>query len=395
MNSALKTEREGVIGAFPPPFGVVPNFNHPKSQGNRIVIAIAILLPLATFVFSLRIYTKRMIIRTLGSDDCKFVYSKDAEGFGLVFSWLTIYFKVLNLGLGVHIWDVPLTTFSPHYLKMGIISGLFYGLSFMCTKLSILLLYLRLSPFWLFRITVWIVVVVTILYSVLGSFEFLFNCRPIAKNWDVTISGGSCIEAFKVFTIHGVINILTDFVMLALPVLLVYKLQLPIKQKVAVAGLFMTGTLVCIVSSIKLKVTLDLLHSHSMDSTWMGVDCWLWTTIEVYVGIICSCLITFKPFLRHHFPGLLGTSSWSVAHTSQFSKRAANTLLNTSTAGHELESCKGLQKSRIPRKSKQQTDTDTESQEDILRDEYMKDISSGNQVATSSHVGERRGCSCS
>ncbi|KAH6701258.1 hypothetical protein BKA61DRAFT_582348 [Leptodontidium sp. MPI-SDFR-AT-0119] len=69
MNSALKTERERVIGALPPPFRVVPNFNHPKSQGNRIIIAIAILLPLATFVLSLRIYTKRMIVRTLGSND--------------------------------------------------------------------------------------------------------------------------------------------------------------------------------------------------------------------------------------------------------------------------------------------------------------------------------------
>lgn len=73
MNSALTTEREGVIGASPPPFGVVPNFNHPKSQGNRIIVVIAILLPLATFVLFLRIYTKRMIVRTLGSDDCKFI----------------------------------------------------------------------------------------------------------------------------------------------------------------------------------------------------------------------------------------------------------------------------------------------------------------------------------
>src|SRR5689334_19317971 len=123
------------------------------------------------------------------------------------------------------------------------ICGIFYGLSFMCVKLSILLLYLRLSPYRPFRITVWIAAAVTVIYSVLGSFEFIFNCRPIAKNWDVTISGGSCIDVAKILTAHGIVNIATDVATLVLPVMLVYKLQLPMKQKVAVAGLFMTGTL--------------------------------------------------------------------------------------------------------------------------------------------------------
>jgi hypothetical protein len=31
---------------------------------------------------------------------------------------LTIYSKVVNLGLGVHIWNVPLTMFSPYFLKV-------------------------------------------------------------------------------------------------------------------------------------------------------------------------------------------------------------------------------------------------------------------------------------
>ena len=85
--------------------------------------------------------------------------------------------------------------------------------------------------------------IVIVLYSILGSFEFLFNCRPIAKNWDVTVSGGSCINVAKILMTHGIINIATDVAMLVLPVMLVYKLQLPMKQKMAVAGLFMTGTL--------------------------------------------------------------------------------------------------------------------------------------------------------
>ena len=83
----------------------------------------------------------------------------------------------------------------------------------------------------------------TIVYSILGSFEFLFNCRPIAKNWDITIIGGKCIDLPKILLTHGSLTIVTDVAMLLLPIALVRKLQLPPKQKVALAGLFMTGTL--------------------------------------------------------------------------------------------------------------------------------------------------------
>jgi hypothetical protein len=90
---------------------------------------------------------------------------------------------------------------------------------------------------------VWVVIVATVTYSVLGSFEFLFNCQPIAKNWDVTISEGSCINVAKILMTHGALNIATDIAMLVLPIALVQKLKLPVRQKVALACLFMTGTL--------------------------------------------------------------------------------------------------------------------------------------------------------
>jgi hypothetical protein len=113
----------------------------------------------------------------------------------------------------------------------------------MCVKLSILLLYLRLSPYQLFRIAVWVVVVATVTYSVLGSFEFVFNCQPIAKNWDITITDGKCINVAKILMTHGSLNIVTDIAMLVLPITLVRKLKMSMKQKVALAALFMTGTL--------------------------------------------------------------------------------------------------------------------------------------------------------
>ncbi|KAH9211061.1 hypothetical protein DL95DRAFT_274009, partial [Leptodontidium sp. 2 PMI_412] len=266
---------------LPPPPGVRPNFKHPESIGYLLVIVTAVFLPFASVVVILRLYTKRVIVRAIGYDD------------------------YLHYGLGVHGWDVPLTTYSP-FVKMILSSGAVYGLSFMFVKLSILLLYLQLSPHRKFRAMVYAIMITTILYSLLGSFEFLFTCRPIAKVWDLTITSGSCYSGAKILAVHGGLSIATDITMLVLPITMLWKLQLPRRRKVAVVALFMTGTLVCIVTIIRLKKV--LIWVRAIDFTWTAVDIWVWSTIEINVGIVCACLIHFKPFLRHHLPKVLGSS---------------------------------------------------------------------------------------
>jgi hypothetical protein len=71
MGFILKAERDGIMGTLPPPPGVNPNFENPESQGYRVVLAIAILFPLATIVLFLRVYTSVVIVRNFGTDDCK------------------------------------------------------------------------------------------------------------------------------------------------------------------------------------------------------------------------------------------------------------------------------------------------------------------------------------
>jgi hypothetical protein len=59
---------------------------------------------------------------------------------------------------------------------------------------------------------------------------------------------------------------------------------------------------------------------------------------------------------------------------------ATNTIPPTSTEEYELDLCDGHRKSSILRKSKQQTCTNNESQEDILRDESSKGIAGEDEV---------------
>jgi hypothetical protein len=63
-------------------------------------------------------------------------------------------------------------------------------------------------------------------------------CQPIAFNWDQTIPGGKCGDQVLSFTITGVVNLITDVMVLALPMPYLFRLQLPTYKKVVLIGIF-------------------------------------------------------------------------------------------------------------------------------------------------------------
>lgn len=51
-------------------------------------------------------------------------------------------------------------------------------------------------------------------------------CRPFAMNWDQTIPGGHCGNQVLSFTVTGILNLVTDLMVLTLPLPYLYKLQM-------------------------------------------------------------------------------------------------------------------------------------------------------------------------
>ena len=127
--------------------------------------------------------------------------------------------------------------------QIGTIAEAFYGTSIMFTKLSILAFYLRFVTKWKLKAAIHTVMAIVVIYSLLLSFAFLYHCRPIKRHWDLTITRGSCVDLLKINILSGVMNILTDFTILVLPILILRKLRLPIRQKIGVMIVLMTGGL--------------------------------------------------------------------------------------------------------------------------------------------------------
>lgn len=86
----------------------------------------------------------------------------------------------------------------------------------------------------------WLIVLA---YFVADTLVAVFECSPIAYYWDKAIKGGSCIDQDAFYRWNGVANLLIDFSILVLPMMMVWRLNLDTRSKITLSGVFLLGTL--------------------------------------------------------------------------------------------------------------------------------------------------------
>jgi hypothetical protein len=79
-------------------------------------------------------------------------------------------------------------------------------------------------------------------YNVALLGPLIFPCTPFKKAWDVTIIEGSCIDRTPVFMATAVLNMITDVLLLILPIPMVVKLHMPRVQKMGLVCAFSIGS---------------------------------------------------------------------------------------------------------------------------------------------------------
>ncbi|KAI4672759.1 uncharacterized protein J4E78_001261 [Alternaria triticimaculans] len=141
-------------------------------------------------------------------------------------------------------------------------------------KLSFLCLYLNLSPARGFRAGVHFTIFVVVGSCVGIVISLLAACKPFAKNIDVTITEGQCLNKAALYIATGVLNIITDIMVIILPIPMVLRLQMSRERKIMVIGIFSVGSIL----------------------------------IEASLIIITGSLLTLRLFLRHVAPSLVGSS---------------------------------------------------------------------------------------
>ncbi|KAH2536824.1 hypothetical protein KXW97_006545, partial [Aspergillus fumigatus] len=142
-------------------------------------------------------------------------------------AYVVITFEADKYGNGIHIWEVDESDLR-RYSKWANTSQIVYGPLIFITKLSILLLYLRVfapsfrsKTFFCIHALIWL----NFGFYFADTIVKIFECSPRAKIWDKTLKG-HCININIPIIVTSSINVASDFLILVLPIVSVWRLQM-------------------------------------------------------------------------------------------------------------------------------------------------------------------------
>ncbi|KAI0010719.1 hypothetical protein F4779DRAFT_576580 [Xylariaceae sp. FL0662B] len=173
-------------------------------------------------------------------------------------------------------------------------------------KFSILSLYRTIfsSTRWFYRLT-WVVTCFVAELAIQILISTNVQCIPISHLWDPTIPG-KCIEYGAQAFVAYIINILTDIVILSMPIPLIRKLNVNDRKKWGLIFAFAAGGSTCIVSIVQLKYINKL--SGTANGSWEIVPSSLLATIECMTAFIATSIAAYGPLYRRIFKSSKATS---------------------------------------------------------------------------------------
>jgi len=124
-------------------------------------------------------------------------------------------------------------------LKITFIFTLFYLWSLICLKLSQLWFYYRIFALHL-KLWIYIAGVIITIWGIVFTFLFTFLCDPVKQQWTL-VRIGQCMDQILVLKANILSNVLTDIILVVLPIWTVWGLQMRRTEKFAVVGCFAIG----------------------------------------------------------------------------------------------------------------------------------------------------------
>ncbi|KAG7007793.1 hypothetical protein G7Y79_00008g024310 [Physcia stellaris] len=274
-------------GLDPPP-GVIPTFHQPYTLQPYVELTISLAIIITTMLMVARIYVKVRIVKKL-----------------LIEDYLCIIGWISNIG------------------------DLFVCVAYGTIKVSILLLIIRIFLNVKRNMLYWFTVFLTFAngaYYFAAFFVNIFSCSPRHKIWDPE-TPGKCLNVDALYISSATFNTFSDVAMLAVPLIMVWKLQMSRQRKFGISAIFGTGAFAtaCAVARVKFQVKL----LHSKDFTFVHTQTGLLGYGEVGCGVICCCL----PLLPLFWHSLSHSSGSGHINLDDMDKSAKN--LQTNRSVHE------------------------------------------------------------
>ncbi|KAI3556635.1 hypothetical protein CABS03_00915 [Colletotrichum abscissum] len=284
-----------------------------ESRVASIIGALSCTWALAAIAVALRFLARRIQSNKLWLEDWLITVSLTAAA---VHVFISIGYMIPN-GTGEHIWVAP--TSATRAWAIGLfVSEVAYTVTLSTVKWSTLALYWRIfNARKSIRYYIWAMAGIVLAWFIAVILVTIFQCLPVHAFWarydtvkPLSSDQYTCgVDVKMFFKGNSIPNIITDALVVLLPIPYVWKLQLHKAQKFALAGIFALGTFVTVVSMARLNVILSV-DLTSPDITWNFIDTIIWTNVEANTAIICelACLPCLKPILNLALNGRLKSS---------------------------------------------------------------------------------------
>ncbi|KAK6614270.1 hypothetical protein H4I96_00591 [Botrytis cinerea] len=213
-------------------------------HANLAIAAAAVFIPVCTATVALRVYARHLKKVGLGADD-----------------YLIVAALVFVIGMGVAIMaevglkqlgypaPAPSTQIGKPNSNIAFWPGELLQIPALgFVKLSLILFYRRVftrnaAP--RFNVVTWFMIIIIIIWTLSFFFSILFICgTDFSAYWTSTIvEKAHCVDTDMLHNAFAISDVVTDFVIISLPVPMIFGLHLTVARKIGILAIFSLGAL--------------------------------------------------------------------------------------------------------------------------------------------------------
>lgn len=90
----------------------------------------------------------------------------------------------------------------------------------------------------------------------------LLACRPMAAAWNPLVPDAECLDRPVIYVAAAAVAVVTDLLLIVMPMPTVMSLNIPTRQKVGVVGLFAVASVTVVTGAVRLAMVHPTLESN-------------------------------------------------------------------------------------------------------------------------------------
>ncbi|RLM00089.1 hypothetical protein CFD26_107095 [Aspergillus turcosus] len=201
-----------------------------------------------------------------------------------------------NHGGGYHQSDIHDSAMMVAYYKFCYIATVLYCPMALFVKIALLSIIIRIfAPYRTKIIFIYVLLGCLCIYYIIAEVIKIRMCDPIPSYWEGT-PGRHCFDQSAALLADSIISVVSDLIILLLPLPLTWSLQMSRNKKLRVIGILSAGGLATAFSIYRLILVLR--DGKTTDMTIFFICIIMSGNAEGGVGLICACLPTLNILIK-------------------------------------------------------------------------------------------------